>query len=526
MFIVANKFIKFVERVNEDLFEMGINLQEYRKKFHNLERKAGSALFDLKKPKKEGKDYTFHYGGRRELQFNIGLEGAKKDILRYGVAIDLSPGQDIPDPIGTLSPVIEAFNMVSKEEYGDFDLFRNGEKLKEKRIETFKIHDFLFFGKLIEWKEGEITEEEYEDILKTLKDLFPFYKKVMEEVKRMDEYKNGLEPILKMNKQIIITGAPGTGKTYKARNEIAKYLTEGNDFQIRFVQFHPSYDYTDFVEGLKPIKEPDEETIQFKLCNGEFKEFCRIAGLVERIISAGKEVDEKTVKEFLPDNEKAIKFWTDWLNENHNIVRDESSLINNLPPFVFIIDEINRAELSRVFGELFYAIEPDYRGREGRTKTQYSSMVTEETFFIDKNDDFFFVPSNVYIIGTMNEIDRGVEIFDFAIRRRFAWIELKANEVAEDILGSVIEDQGTRQEAKERLNKLNEQIENIPGLNKSFHIGPCYFLKINNYGEEESRWEKLWDFHIEPILREYLRGMGDLEIELEKLRKGYEKNDV
>jgi len=192
--------------------------------------------------------------------------------------------------------------------------------------------------------------------------------------------------------------------------------------------------------------------------------------------------------------------------------------------FVFIIDEINRAEISKVFGELFFAIDPGYRGEEGKVKTQYANMQTDETFFTDKDDDYFFVPSNVYIIATMNDIDSSVESFDFAMRRRFAWIEVEANERIAMWDGNDWKDQ-----AEKRMVELNKSIfdkdtkKGIDGLNSSYHIGPAYFLKLNNYPKdtEEEKFNKLWKNHLEVLLREYLRGMPKAEDDLEKLKNAY-----
>ena len=197
---------------------------------------------------------------------------------------------------------------------------------------------------------------------------------------------------LELQKNMILTGAPGTGKTYLA-NKIAEYLVnkknkeenKPNQF-IDFVQFHPSYDYSDFVEGLRPIM--DGNSIAFKRMDGKFKSFCA-----------------KAAKD--PNND-----------------------------YVFIIDEINRGEISKIFGELFFAIDPGYRnGGAGtiKVKTQYHQII--EKGMDDESKvkgysfkDGFYVPNNVYILGTMNDIDRSVDSMDFAFRRRFAFVEITASE--------------------------------------------------------------------------------------------------
>ena len=183
---------------------------------------------------------------------------------------------------------------------------------------------------------------------------------------------------------------------------------------------------------------------------------------------------------------------------------------NNI--FVFIIDEINRAEISKVFGELFFSIDAGYRGEKGRVKTQYTNLQND-------GDDFkegFYIPENVYIIGTMNDIDRSVESFDFAMRRRFAWTEIKAIDRI-SMWDGVIDD--WKDEALKRMSSLNTKIESIQGLNSAFHIGPAYFLKLKNY---EGNFDQLWDNHLEGLLFEYLRGFPDSDSRLNELKTAYE----
>lgn len=235
---------------------------------------------------------------------------------------------------------------------------------------------------------------------------------------------------------------------------------------IEFVQFHPSYDYTDFIEGLRPIK--IDKDLGFELRNGIFKEFCKKA------------------------NKHQSKY------------------------YVFIIDEINRGDISKIFGELFFSIDPGYRGEKGKIKTQYANIQTKDTIFSeDLEDGDFFIPKNVLIIGTMNDIDRSVESFDFAMRRRFAWIEIKPEDRLSMWDGQIDE---YKAEAEKRMKALNAIIKENDELGDHFQIGPAYFLKLKDY---KGDFKLLWDYHIEILLKEYLRGSTDIKTTLETMKSAY-----
>ena len=181
--------------------------------------------------------------------------------------------------------------------------------------------------------------------------------------------------------------------------------------------------------------------------------------------------------------------------------------------FVFIIDEINRGEISKIFGELFFSIDPGYRGEKGKVKTQYQNMVSEGDVFADG----FYVPDNVYIIGTMNDIDRSVESMDFAMRRRFTWKEVTPTETQ-----SMLDTLPCAYMAKNAMNRLNEEIAKTEGLGAAYMVGPAYFLKLGNNGGD---FQRLWKMNIEPLLKEYLRGFRKTDEILKKYRKAYFKSE-
>ncbi len=188
--------------------------------------------------------------------------------------------------------------------------------------------------------------------------------------------------------------------------------------------------------------------------------------------------------------------------------------VKNETAFVFVIDEINRAEISKVFGELFFSIDPGYRGEKGIVKTQYANLQDADDIFAEG----FFVPENVYIIGTMNDIDRSVESMDFAMRRRFSWKEVRAEDRISMWNGQI---DILKNDSLKRMNSLNKAIESIQGLGSAYHIGPAYFLKLENYQKETNPFDSLWDNHLEGVVFEYLRGLPDSDELMSKLKNAY-----
>lgn len=317
--------------------------------------------------------------------------------------------------------------------------------------------------------------------LKKLFDMFVDAKKNAIDNKILD-----LVSILEYNHNLILTGAPGTGKTFltwKIAEKIITMASNNPDFekQYKFVQFHPSYDYTDFVEGLRPT-----DNNSFVRQNGVFKDFCAEAA----------KTDNKQKK------------------------------------YVFVIDEINRGEISKIFGELFFSIDPGYRGEkdnEGRynkVNTQYQNLINPQGDDIFRSG--FYVPENVYIIGTMNDIDRSVESMDFAFRRRFAFEEVTAAESESMVYKKLNSNNGwTDQivgETVERMRNLNYAIVNplIGGLTQQYQIGGAYFIKLDKVGFD---FQKLWNVFLKGVLYEYFRGQPDASDKLSQFEDAYNLDD-
>ena len=366
------------------------------------------------------------------------------------------------------------------------------------------------------------------------------HKELMKSVKSNDTIKKQiffweiydmLDSNLNLKKAIVYYGAPGTGKTYKAKNIAEQFIDQhrikigkkiGDNYKIKIVQFHPSYSYEDFIEGIRP-----SSSNSLKLFNGTFKEFCKNVG--------EKEIDLYKKKDFINNEDfknKGYKFSLIKISELNDEqkqileINDEGlpegiTVEEIIEPAFFIIDEINRAELSRVFGELMYSLE--YRGYNGRIKTQYSYLNKEKNdesvFFWENSEDWFFIPQNVFIIGTMNNIDRSVDSFDFALRRRFIWEEVEPNfNIVRNKLNANWKD-----DLASAFEKLNEKIKSEELLGKDYRIGHSYALEVlpiqNRFNSLTEVKSFLWSDFIKPLLEEYLRGLGDEQKAQEKLNQ-------
>ena len=415
-------------------------------------------------------------------------------------------------------------------------------------------------------------------------------------VQQFKGYQNPYSSMLIESKNLIFRGAPGTGKSYLAKEIAADIISNGyyekytqlsdeQKKQVEFVQFHPSYDYSDFVEGLRP-KVNDDGSMGFELQDGIFKKFVTRARKNYEDSQKSKEAiaKEVSVQESMMDFFSGIELGVDTfktingneftitsIDDKHiNISIPGNATVNKLSlsvdevrrmlesdvkftkikditaffgktfatqgysydfaiykaikakkgasskaktkttelkKYIFIIDEINRGEISKIFGELFFAIDPGYRGKAGEISTQYSNLHSDP-------DEKFYIPENVYIIGTMNDIDRSVDSFDFAMRRRFRFVELRADERLEML--ALLDDEDLEAEAIRRMAALNREIANVEDLNENYQIGASYFLKLKTLS-----FDQLWTDYLQPLLQEYVQGMYDEEGLMNRFAKAY-----
>ncbi|MCR5318731.1 MAG: AAA family ATPase [Treponema sp.] len=320
----------------------------------------------------------------------------------------------------------------------------------------------------VKWTHNEVHDHPGQAVMKTLTDITDYTEYVgklnslFEVEDEQSEIKNEYEPydadsffnevfisqekyetivnLLERKKNIILQGAPGVGKSFAARRLAYSIIGEKNDTQVKLVQFHQSYSYEDFIVGFRPS---EKENKQFEKKYGVFYEFCK------------KAIDDSDNKYF------------------------------------FIIDEINRGNMSKIFGELLLLIESDKRGSKNKIQLLYS------------NEDFY-VPENLYIIGMMNTADRSLAMIDYALRRRFAFVEFepafesagfkqKQNEISNEKYNRLID----------CVEDLNEKIISDVSLGKGFRIGHSYFIPKNVSDVDDGWLSDVVHYELIPLLEEY-----------------------
>ncbi len=342
----------------------------------------------------------------------------------------------------------------------------------DKNIKLNCIHKSFLINKYIRDNIPEINNKEYDPIIlfNAINRTYHFFgykedkrddelklePEVMEEPKEynfMSENEfNRIVKLLEYKKNIILEGVPGVGKTYIAR-KIASKITNNIEENIKIIQFHQSYAYEDFIQGLRPQNDGT-----FKPIDGILKVIC--------------------------DNAR----------------KD----IQNC--YVIIIDEINRGNISKIFGETFMLIEKDKRITTEQVRANINSKYAVTLPYSENKEEKFDIPENVYFIGTMNTMDKSIASMDFALRRRFAMYEVEP----------CFEDQEGESNFKNYLNDINNTnlnilVEKIKSINNSkkldgIKFGHSYFCGLNNCENLDTRLDFIINYEIYPQLKEYLIG--------------------
>jgi len=402
-----------------------------------------------------------HTEGQRQTYTTHNEKGNKRRIYKYFEAA--KPGDLIIGYESTPTKQIKAIYEVTKGIHNT----ANGEEIEFELVEKLEIpvhwNDLKNNAALQNCEvfinnQGslfKLTEEEY-DIIREIIDNKNIITEKLLQSSNIKKYKftdDSDKPfisevdftqtvaLLKRKKNIILQGPPGVGKTFIARKLAYEIMQEIKDANIEMVQFHQSYSYEDFIQGLRPTQKGG-----FDLRDGIFYSFC------QRAMAH-------------PDR-----------------------------PFFFIIDEINRGNLSKIFGELMMLIEADKREEKFALKLTYA----------EDEEDRFYVPSNLYIIGTMNTADRSLAIVDYALRRRFAFITLQPDygNNFRAFLASKGLSAGMVEHISSAVTKVNSKIKEDINLGEGFQIGHSYFCTFTTNEDENKWWNEILSFELKPLLEE------------------------
>jgi len=364
-------------------------------------------------------------------------------VVAYGISETEKPEQhwDLPDQPVSVKRYLEEHFSHQPERYGAsmvHTAFDINEEVDYEAIEA-AIDDVISQYHEQLGAEDPITDPE------TSPDVSPYtLVEALADLFIAEEKFEEILDLLKVKKNLILQGAPGVGKTFASKRIAYTLMGEKDPDRLGMVQFHQSYSYEDFIQGYRPSGQG------LRLRNGIFYEFCELA--------------------------------------RNDPSRD----------YVFIIDELNRANLSKVFGELMLLIETDKRGKEWAIQLAYA----------EEDSPKFYIPENLYLIGLMNTADRSLAMVDYALRRRFAFCTLEPGFETEQFFDYLLEKQASRDliaEIVERMGWINREIaKDTVNLGPGFCIGHSFFCEVPDGMEPDWDWYlRVIQSEIRPLLNEY-----------------------